>query len=144
MITEVDMTATHPDDHVHMDVTGIVSSWVTEGDPNYGFVLNDAATTESGYYRLGLSEVPTVSQRPKLTVTYLNCGNPSVDADNDGDVDHADFGLWQLCYMAPATGGCSCFEQDGDGYITVFDYAAFESCASGPGVPANTACDGGP
>jgi hypothetical protein len=147
MTAEVDMTATYPDDHAHLDVTAIVNSWVMKGDPNYGFVLNDAATGESGYYKIGLSEVPTLSQRPKLTVTYLNCGNPSADADHDGDVDQADYGLWQLCYLdqsGPAVGGCSCFDRDGDHHITVFDYEAFEDCASGPGVPANPACAQGP
>ena len=39
---------------------------------------------------------------------------------------------------------CHCFNRDGgsgDGDIDLQDYQAFEQCASGPGIPANSACD---
>ncbi|NLE61922.1 MAG: hypothetical protein GX616_26505 [Planctomycetes bacterium] len=76
------------------------------------------------------------------------------DADEDGDVDQADFAVFQLCYTGDGGGVlsdpeyCQCLDrrnndnssgQDND--IDSFDLAAFEDCASGPGVPADPACD---
>ena len=77
------------------------------------------------------------------------CSDPFADADDDGDVDQADFAVWQVC-LSP-TGPvptnpeyCRCFDRDGgsgDGDIDLQDYQAFEQCSSGPGVPAQPACD---
>lgn len=76
------------------------------------------------------------------------------DVDGDGDVDQADFAVFQICYTGMDGGVladpdyCQCFDrrnndnspgQDND--VDSFDLAAFEDCASGPGVPANAACD---
>lgn len=76
------------------------------------------------------------------------CNDPFADADNDGDVDHDDAAILQLCFTGP--GGpipatpayCSCFDRQGpDGAITIGDVDLFEACASGPGIPADTSCD---
>jgi hypothetical protein len=79
------------------------------------------------------------------------CGDPFVDADNDGDVDQTDLGMFQICFTGPNAGPfpavpsyCRCLDlepQGGDGDIDVGDYAVLEACASGPGVPADTTCD---
>ncbi|UCD30523.1 MAG: hypothetical protein JSV03_08665 [Planctomycetota bacterium] len=80
---------------------------------------------------------------------YLCCHDPFADADNDGDVDQDDFAVFQVCYggsgVSP-TPECKCFDQEpagGDGDVDGNDFSGpFETCASGPDVPANPACDG--
>jgi hypothetical protein len=80
------------------------------------------------------------------------------DVDEDGDVDQADFAAFQVCYTGdggstPVTiaAGCERFNRDGNeggtmpnGDIDGFDRTAFENCASGPGVPFDPCCNGGP
>jgi hypothetical protein len=76
------------------------------------------------------------------------------DADKDGDVDQSDFAMFQQCLTGEGGGipaepdYCGCFDrrnndnspgQDND--IDGFDLEAFEDCASGPGIPADPACD---
>jgi hypothetical protein len=86
------------------------------------------------------------------------------DVDGDGDVDQADFAVFQLCFTGPKFEPpawpelpANCRKLDyadddnspltppaADGDIDSFDLAAFEKCASGPGVPADVCCDGQP
>jgi hypothetical protein len=92
----------------------------------------------------------------KLAGTFLRCNNPYADADGDGDVDQLDFAVLQSCVTSNGGGipsspeYCRCFDRpEGDpptrdGDIDQADVTAFENCASGPGIPANTACDGTP
>ncbi|MDM8005455.1 MAG: hypothetical protein QUV05_04795 [Phycisphaerae bacterium] len=82
------------------------------------------------------------------TPEILCCADPFADADADGDVDQADFAVLQACFTGQAGGiatGCECFDRDnggfGDGDIDSDDWSLFELCASGPGIPANAACD---
>jgi len=48
--------------------------------------------------------------------TTLCCHDPFADGDGDGDVDQADFGLWQVCYDGGngLIAGCECYDRDGD------------------------------
>ncbi len=77
------------------------------------------------------------------------------DADEDGDVDQADFAMFQRCYTGDGGGVpadpdyCQCFDRRNndntpgeDNDVDGFDLGAFEDCASGPGVAADPACDG--
>jgi hypothetical protein len=84
-----------------------------------------------------------------FAMTSDPCNDPFADADDDGDVDQADFAVWQTCF-SPAgpvpvdPEYCRCFNRDagsGDSDIDLADYQAFEQCASGPGIAANAACD---
>lgn len=77
------------------------------------------------------------------------CNNPFADADADGDVDSADFGVLQQCITAD-TGlpiasyppvRCDCFDRNGDGKVAGEDVYLFSQCAKGPGVAADPACD---
>jgi len=85
-------------------------------------------------------------------VLAKTCYSPFADTDADGDVDQADFSVFQLCYtgeggtipLEPAY--CDCFDVDGpggmpDGDIDQADLGHFEACASGPGIPDDPACD---
>ncbi len=66
------------------------------------------------------------------------------DADQDGDVDQRDFGVFQSCYtwefapIAPGPEYCRCFDRDGNDRIDGMDFEAFTSCAIGPTVPWST------
>jgi len=79
-----------------------------------------------------------------LTAVPVCQNDPFADADGDSDVDQDDFAKFQLCYTGGSGGvpdGCVCFDQDEDDDIDDDDFTAFQNCASGPYVPANTACD---
>jgi hypothetical protein len=84
----------------------------------------------------------------------LPCPNPQLrfDADDDGDVDQLDFSVFQACFTGandPAgiydCQACRCMNSDNDTPtdtdIDGDDLAAFEQCASGPGVAADVTCD---
>lgn len=76
------------------------------------------------------------------------CSDPFADADFDGDVDQADFAVFQRChsgafpYENPGT--CHCFDRDADNDIDGDDYLEFAGCSSGPMVMADPACDDAP
>lgn len=76
---------------------------------------------------------------PNKTCGVVQCfPYPFADADTDGDVDQADFAVFQRCYTGP-TGGvpdeCKVWDRDGDqGGIGTGDFTAFSSCWSGPNV----------
>lgn len=97
-------------------------------------------------------------QRPSLECTYefeedcegdwfgpdsicVNCcPTPFADADQDGDVDMADFGIFQAClstgYPNTILPGCECWDWNEDGQIDDQDFTqAFIVCGSGPGLP---------
>lgn len=78
--------------------------------------------------------------------------NPVFDADDDGDVDAADFALFQRCLTLEGLPGswnalsaeCKCLDMPGgvDHDIDMADdFDAFMLCARGPGVPAPAQCD---
>jgi hypothetical protein len=65
------------------------------------------------------------------------CPTPSADTDGDGDVDQADFAIFQTCFTGlggGVPGGCECFNTDADTDIDQDDWAAFEGQATGAGV----------
>lgn len=69
------------------------------------------------------------------------CHPPFADFDEDGDVDHDDFGGFQKCVTGPNGGvpiGCECFNRDSDTDVDEDDFAAFSACVTGPTVPFNT------
>jgi len=59
-----------------------------------------------------------------------------------------DFAAFQVCFTGDATPlsglsqACACVDVEPDGNIDGFDATAFETCASGPGVPADPTCGG--
>ncbi len=73
---------------------------------------------------------------PTCTATAC-CPIPFADSDQDGDVDHDDFGAFQICYNGAGAvpTGCDCFDRNTDGKIDATDFNAFNSCFTGPNVP---------
>ncbi|HSW44292.1 MAG TPA: hypothetical protein VLM89_01845 [Phycisphaerae bacterium] len=66
------------------------------------------------------------------------CATPFADSDLDTDVDHADFGAFQVCYTGSTTGvpsGCGCFDRNSDNKVDGADYAQFNNCYTGGNVP---------
>ena len=57
------------------------------------------------------------------------------DCDDDGDVDLADFLIFQTCYTGPGgplTPGCECVDFDGDDDVDLQDFLAFQTAYTGP------------
>ncbi|HPD29337.1 MAG TPA: hypothetical protein PLL20_05040 [Phycisphaerae bacterium] len=92
---------------------------------------------------------PEVAAWDNVKLSFiLPCNPVRFDADDDGDVDQADFAVLQACYTGADdpdeifnAEACRCVNSDGDSDIDAEDVAAFEACASGPGVLANVNCD---
>jgi hypothetical protein len=64
---------------------------------------------------------------------------PWPDADEDGDVDQADFAVFQLCFSGDGNAlsdlaTCRRFNRDGDSDVDSLDFNKFEKCATGPGI----------
>jgi hypothetical protein len=91
---------------------------------------------------------PGTFKGPGTDCATTACSCPSLFADTDADldVDQADFALLQRCFSPSGAGfpetRCVCFDRpevgfpEGDGDIDMDDVAAFEACASGPGIPS--------
>ncbi len=96
----------------------------------------------------------TVSGIAVLTVVLPPCNTPFADAQGngtsgfgagDGDVDAADFAIWQLCQggavpIDPVY--CVCFDVNQDDVIDDDDFTLFLDCAtgSGPAIPVDPEC----
>ncbi len=61
------------------------------------------------------------------------------DLDGDGDVDVADFGVFQSCFNGPnrpyRQTGCDDGDFDADGDVDRADFARFQGCFNGPNRP---------
>ncbi len=68
------------------------------------------------------------------------CHTPASDVDGDGDVDLADFGVFQGCFNGPNrpyAGGtdCACLDADNDQDLDLTDFGVFQTCFNGPNRP---------
>jgi len=67
-----------------------------------------------------------------------------LDADHDGDIDQADFAVFQRCYSGwghrVGSNDCLGMDVDGDACVTAHDLEIFLRCVSGPGVAASADC----
>jgi hypothetical protein len=129
-----------------------ITSASAESSTRAGFFFGDTATsagmdvsydwitgTNAGAFAPG-EEVAVLGR--SLIVTDRACVIPFPDADQDSDVDMADFAVFQRCYSptVEVTEDCRCFDRDGSGNIDDVDFQAFAACAGGAGVafdPAN-------
>jgi hypothetical protein len=140
--------------------------WAADGSTR-GFVarLDDFPTVGACCVRTGLGtgtcSVVGSSECAELSGTYLgdgmpcgpdaaNCGDfcpvPFADADYDGDVDQADFGIFQACLTGVTPGvpaGCECLNPISDQVIDDSDYLEFEKCVTGPAIPFDLDNPGG-
>jgi len=122
-----------------------------------GACCRDATLTCEDSKLASECESPDVWHQGKECVAddIICCADPFADADNDGDVDQADFGIWQACFSGDGTAHpvgaepvgdpypCACFNRDGPTDVDVdgTDFTAFNTCWSGPTVPTDDTCD---
>jgi len=88
----------------------------------------------------------------ELIMPVVRCHTPFADADDDNDVDVADFGMFQICYTGPngtlpaSPEYCTCFDRpegplnQPDGDVDEADLVIFSNCALGPGIMADPSC----
>ncbi|MGB9626679.1 MAG: hypothetical protein ACPMAQ_17640, partial [Phycisphaerae bacterium] len=62
------------------------------------------------------------------------------DFDHDGDVDVADFAMFQTCFNGPnrpyaQPGGCGSADFDTDADVDLADFGTFQGCFNGPNRP---------
>jgi hypothetical protein len=115
-------------------------------DGTYDIAFDWIAGTNAGAFAPG-EEVAVIGR----SLIPSMCPRPFADADEDGDVDQADFSRWQTCFTgsAPPTGAydrlnCHCFDRDKDSDVDADDLGKFERCASGPAILADPACGDAP
>ncbi len=74
-----------------------------------------------------------------VSAVYVGPTSPATDLDGDGDVDLADFGLFQGCFNGPnrpyAGPACGRMDFDGDGDVDLADFGTFQGCFNGPNRP---------
>jgi len=84
-----------------------------------------------------------------FALTGKSCHRPQQDAEPDGDVDLADFSVFQSCFNGPnrpwkgpppPTEVCACFDDDDDGDVDLSDFSAFQACFNGPNRPPKPGC----
>ncbi|MBN1514243.1 MAG: hypothetical protein JXB13_19660 [Phycisphaerae bacterium] len=89
----------------------------------------------------------SINNRGRIAFTggqdvYVAVGAPQSDFDADGDVDLADFALFQSCFRGaglPCPGCPACpadADLDGDDDVDNADFTVFEGCLNGPDQPA--------
>lgn len=90
---------------------------------------------------------PGADNSPRTVTINLTVTLPPyapVDFDQDGDVDHSDFGHFQVCLTGPGTAqtlpACLPARLDNDEDVDLDDFGIFQRCFSGPGKPANVLC----
>ncbi|GMU20065.1 MAG: hypothetical protein AMXMBFR13_01660 [Phycisphaerae bacterium] len=146
-----DLSDASPTGFVELERSGEFSATKadgTAGAPRYLLLRNDtrayAGLAAVQPYKLMYDDIDFVAE-----AFPAPCNSPRADLDGDGDVDQEDFGLVQACLTAEAGGissppdgpDCYCADFDADGLdVDLADLTLFETCASGPDIPADPGC----
>jgi hypothetical protein len=93
------------------------------------------------------SEVSSVAfylNDPQAAFNDVGPKTVQADFDKDGDVDLADFGVFQGCFNGPnrpyaQPTGCQPCDLDGDNDVDLADFGVFQACFNGPNRPPNCA-----
>ena len=115
-------------DHWSFEAAGIPAVVIIERCytcNSYYHTANDAVDISPTYinYNMVADLVRSVTGYLVDTVPVSLWG----DADNDGDVDDADFAQYRGCFGGPAAPGCYAFDQNMDGVIDCNDWTSFKS-----------------
>lgn len=121
--------------------SGPASQIIDKGGFQIGSIAGSTTTKtdfELDYFRVLLG---TAVEDAVTPIANLSCGELFADADRDGDVDQADFGLFQACYSGSSVlldlsnpSNCGCFDRNGDHTVDVLDLDEFLACITGPGM----------
>ncbi|MBI4581931.1 MAG: hypothetical protein HY718_19695 [Planctomycetes bacterium] len=132
---------------------GVVVGWGLHDGVEEGFVATIPALPSKGAccHRPSLEctlEFPGDCDGEWLgpeTVCTRCCPKPFSDADQDGDVDAADFARFQACLNTGGgaiLAGCECWDQDENGLVEETDFIhGFVNCGTGAEIPADPDCN---
>jgi probable HAF family extracellular repeat protein len=165
------VTATDPDtsDLTTLAITNAASlpAWLTRtpgdtatGSPTAGIALGGTPPAGSAGTSVTITfksndDLPLSNRYATLVlnITGKQCHTPPQDTDGDGDVDLADFGVFQSCFNGPNRpyalpvgfdNDCKCLDVDpapnGDGDLDLADFGKFQSCFNGPNRPPAAGC----
>jgi PKD repeat protein len=88
----------------------------------------------------------TLDNIDNLSFTVTSVAPESIpgDMDADGDVDSADYALFEACIGGPGVGppasGCDKADIEGDGDVDQGDFGLLQRCLSGPDVQVDPTC----
>jgi hypothetical protein len=118
---------------------------VSHGEPDEIVISYDTADLPSAEITATVQISATNAvQSPQTIAIRLDILPPPGDQDRDGDVDQADFGVFQGCYTGPGRRqtdpACRFARLDHDVDVDLNDFGVFQRCVSGPNIPADPAC----
>jgi hypothetical protein len=132
----------------------LVRSWTGGADPveAYDWTLGTVTATAASdimtvvwLVDIRAADVPSASHADGLTFSQP-CNTPPQDVDDDGDVDLADFSMFQACFNGPNRPWgpppldqqkCRCLDADKDNDVDLADFGVFQGCFNGPNRPPN-------
>jgi hypothetical protein len=122
------------DGSVKLDVNGAEVAAHTQGAATGG--------TVNGLYVWTSNSDGLAADQMGVQSGAFACNTPSHDIDGDGDVDLADFLVFQGCFNGPnrptLTGtfpSCACFDTESDFDVDLVDFLSFQACFNGPNRP---------
>ncbi len=91
-----------------------------------------------------LSDESVASSLAQASFTEAFSATVLADSDYDGDVDPADFAVFQACFNGPnrplSDVSCATFDFDADADVDLADFTVFQGCFNGPNQPVPTGC----
>ncbi len=124
------------------------TSGTSTGEPDTIGVTYATSSLTAGTYTATITLTdPAATNSPQTIGVTLVVNAPAGitgDFDGDGDVDLADFALFQLCFNGPnAPPGSNCsvdadFDNDAD--VDLADFSLFQLCFNGPNRPPAANC----
>lgn len=144
---------TQPRQQAEVYVDGVLAgTWYDPGMNTYHsmrdseFLIPASRTAGKSQIDVRIEDVSTESEWSELrywvfTLLPLPADPAPGDIDEDGDVDVADFGFFQLCFNGPSRppglgDSCHAADLDRDGDVDLADFGGFLACFNGPGRPA--------